>query len=99
MLNFDDLIKEVLNGFFNMLLPATFMKIVNANPADNTKQASARDNRERNGRGKKKRKSKNKNGNLVRNMSQDNDFKVAAGKMWVTTFSKQFPQVQLGKMK
>jgi hypothetical protein len=25
-------------------------------------------------------------------MSQDNDFKVAAGKTWITTFSKQFPQ-------
>jgi hypothetical protein len=75
-----------------MSLPATFKKIFNANPADNAKQASARDNKERNDGNKKKRKSKNGNGNLIRNMSQDNDFEVAAGETWITTFSKQFPQ-------
>jgi hypothetical protein len=56
-------------------LPTTFKKIVNTNPADNAKQASARDDGEGNGRGKKKRKSKNGDG-----MSQENDFKVPAGK-------------------
>jgi hypothetical protein len=56
VLNFDDLLKEVLIRSLNMSLPATFKKIINANPADNTKQTSTRDNRERNGRGKKTRK-------------------------------------------
>jgi hypothetical protein len=92
MIHFDNLLKEVLNGSFHMSLPATFKKIVNANPVDNAKQASARDNRERNSEGEKKRKSKSGNGSLIRNMSQDNNFKVAAGKTWITTFSKQFPQ-------
>jgi hypothetical protein len=80
-------------GSFNIMsLPTTFKKIVNANSADNAKQVNAKDNKGRNGGGKKKRKSENGNGNLVRNMSQDKDFKVSAGKTWITTFSKQFPQ-------
>jgi hypothetical protein len=66
VLNFDNLLEKVLNGTFNMSLPTTFNKIVNANPADNAKQASARDNGERNGGGKKKKKSKNGNDNLIR---------------------------------
>jgi hypothetical protein len=75
MLDSDDLLKEVLNGSFNMLLPATFKKIVNTNPAYNAKQAVSRVDREGKGRDKKKRKNKNGNGNLVRrNTSQDNDF-------------------------
>ncbi len=92
MLNFDNLLEEVLNGSFHMSLSTTFKKIINANPADNAKQASAIDNGEGNGRGKKKRKSKNRNGNLIRNISQDSDFKVVAGKMWKITFIKQLPQ-------
>jgi hypothetical protein len=80
VLNFDDLIDMVLNGSCHMKLPATFKKIVNPNPAVNIKQASSKVDRKGNGGDKKKRKSKNGNGNLVRNMSQDNDFKVATGK-------------------
>ena len=92
ILNFDNLLEEILNGSFHMLLPATFKKIVNANPADNTKQACSRVNGDENGRDKKKRKSKNGNDNLVRNITQDNYFKVAKGKTWKNTFSKQLPQ-------
>jgi hypothetical protein len=91
--NFDNLLREVLNGSFNMSLPATFNNIVKANPADNPKQASSRVKGEGNGRDKKKRESKNRNGILAKNMSQDNNFKVATGKMWKNTFSKQLPQI------
>jgi hypothetical protein len=90
--NFDDLLEEVLNWSFGMSLPVTFKKIINTNPADNPKQASAWDNGEKNGGGKKKRKRENGNGNLVRKMSQDNDFKVTASKTWITVFRKQFLQ-------
>jgi hypothetical protein len=81
ILNFDNLLEEILNGSFHMLLPATFKKIVNANPADNTKQACSRVNGDENGRDKKKRKSKNGNGNLVSNMFQNNKFKDATGEV------------------
>jgi hypothetical protein len=93
VLNFDNLLREVLNGSSNMSLPATFKKIVKANPADNPKQASSRVKGEGNGRDKKKRESKNRNGILAKNMSQDNNFKVATGKMWKNTFSKKLPQI------
>ncbi len=58
MLNFGDLVEEILNGSFHMSLPAAFKKIVNANLADNAKQASSRVDREGNSRDKKKRKQK-----------------------------------------
>ncbi len=75
VLNFGNLHKEVLNGSFNMSLHTTFKKIVNANPADNAKQAVSRVHREGKSGDKKKRKSKNRNGSLVRNISQDDNFK------------------------
>jgi hypothetical protein len=40
----------------------------------------------------RRRESKNGNGNLIRNMSQDGKLKVATGKMWKNTFSKQLLQ-------
>ncbi len=38
--------------------------------------------------GKKKRKNKSKNDNLVKNISQQDEFKVADGKLWKGTFAK-----------
>jgi hypothetical protein len=78
LINFDNLLKEVLNGSFYLSPTATFRKVVNANPADNAKQQSSRVSREGNNRDKKKRKSKNRNGNLIGNMSPDNDFKASS---------------------
>jgi hypothetical protein len=68
-----------------MSLPATFKKIGNCtqntnNPADNAKQGGSGNNKEGKNVGRKKRTSDNKNGNLIRNMPQEDNFKVTAGK-------------------
>jgi hypothetical protein len=78
-------LEEVLNGSFQMSLPTTYKKIDSStqktnNPADNTKQGSSGNDGEGNSKGRKKRKSDNGNSNFVRTTSQEDNFKVAAGK-------------------
>jgi hypothetical protein len=58
----------------------------------NAKQATTGNNRVGNSVGRNKRMIENGNGNLVRNTSQDDNFEVAAGKIWKNTFSKQLLQ-------
>jgi hypothetical protein len=96
VLNFDDLLEQVLNGSFYMNLPASFKKIEvepkieatsNAKPA-----AGARNDGNGKGTGRgKKRKNKNGNGNPVTNSTQDEDFATKAGESRQETFSKHFP--------
>ncbi len=92
VLDFNNLFKEVSNGSFNMSLPTTFKKFLNAKPDDNAKQANSRVKGDRRGGNKLKRRNKNGKSNLIRNTSQDDNFKVATGETWKTTFSKQLPQ-------
>jgi hypothetical protein len=94
ILNFDNLLDQVLKGSFQMNLPPSFKKIKNSPrnaPSIKPKQAKAWSEGEGNGGNKKKQKSKNGNGNQVKNAAQDEDFVVAEGKTWKKTFSKQFP--------
>jgi hypothetical protein len=95
ILNFNDLLDQVLNGSFQMNLPPSFKKIKNSPrnaPSIKPKQAKAWNEGEGNGGNKKKQKSENGHGNQVKTAAQDEDFAVAEGKTWKETFSKQFPQ-------
>jgi hypothetical protein len=96
VLNFDDLLEQVLNGSFYMNLPASFKKIKvepKIEAASNAKPtAGARNDGEGKGASRgKKRKNENGNGNPVTNSTQDKDFATKAGESWQETFSKHFP--------
>jgi hypothetical protein len=100
MLNVGDLLKDVLNGSFNLSLPTTFKKIVNANPADYAKQSYPRVVGEGNSRDKKKGKSKHRNSNLVRDMSQDNNLKLQKARRGKTPLASSYRKIaQLEKIK
>jgi hypothetical protein len=94
VLDFDNLLEQVLNGSFHIILPASFKKIEVAS-AGATKSTPAGGNivsdQNLNQPKKGKRKSEDGNGNLVRNTAQDEDFKVKTGETWKDTFSKQLP--------
>ena len=95
VIDFEDLLEQVLNGSFTMNLPPSF-KIVQAgtDAPNDAKQAVARGAKEEGkgeGRGKK-RKGDNGNGNLVKNPAPDEDLAVKAGESWAETFSKQLPK-------
>ncbi len=95
VLKFEDLLEQVLNGAFQMNLPASFKKVTNSSKtaaAKETKHATAGNEGKGNGGNKKKHKSKNGNSNLIKNSAQDKDFALATDKSWKNTFSKQFPQ-------
>ncbi len=92
VLEFKDLLKEVLSGAFQINLPASFKKVANSSNKEETNHATAGNKGKGNGGNKKKRKSKKGSGNLVKNSAQDKDFQLATGKSWKNTFSKQFPQ-------
>jgi hypothetical protein len=92
VLKFKDLLEQVLNGAFQMNLPASFKKVANLSNKEETNHATAIIKGKGNGGNKKKHKSKNGNGNLIKNLAQDTDFQLATGKSWKDTFSKQFPQ-------
>jgi hypothetical protein len=95
VLNFDDLLDQVLNGSFQMNLPTSFKKIENSPrnaPSVKPKQANVGNEGEGNSGNRKKHKSKNRNGSQIKNSAQEEDFMVAEeGKTWKETFSKQFP--------
>jgi hypothetical protein len=85
----------VLNGVFNLNLPAAFKKIENPTKTatvNENKQAAAGNDKKGNGGNRRKRKNKNGNGNLVKNKTQHKDFVPKEGNTWKDTFSKQFPQ-------
>jgi hypothetical protein len=79
VLNFDNLLEQVLNSSFYMNLPASFKKIEvepKIEAASNAKPAAgARNDDEGKGTGRgKKQKNENGNGNPVTNSTQDKDF-------------------------
>lgn len=91
VLDFEDLLEQVLNGSFNMNLPPSFKVIEVETKAESTngaKPAAAAAEDGKGGRGKK-RKGENSNGNLVKNPAQDEDFAMKSGESWQETFSKQ----------
>jgi hypothetical protein len=95
VLEFKDLLEQVLNRVFNLNLTAAFKKIKNPTKtaaANENKQAAAGNNKKGNGGNKRKHKNKNGNDNLVENKNQDKDFVPKEGKTWKDMFSKQFPQ-------
>jgi hypothetical protein len=94
VLEFKDLLEQVLNGAFQMNLPASFKKVAISSKkaaAEETNHATAGNEGKGNNGNKKKRKSKNSNGNLIKNLAQDKDFQLATDESWKDTFSKQFP--------
>jgi hypothetical protein len=93
VLEFEDLLKQVLNGAFQINLPASFKKVANSSKTAAAKETKTAGNKgEGNGGNKKKPKRKNGNNNLVKNLAQNKDFALVTGKSWKDTFSKQFPQ-------
>jgi hypothetical protein len=92
VLKFKDLLEQVLNGAFQMNLPASFKKVANSFNKEETNHATAGNEGKGNGGNKKKHRSKNGNNNLVKNSAQDKDVQFATGKSWKDAFSKQFPQ-------
>jgi hypothetical protein len=92
VLKFEDLLKQVLNGSFNMNLPPSFKVIqveTKSKSVDDSKPAAAAAAGDGKGGRGKKRKGENGNGNLVKNPAQDKDFAVKPGESWQETFSKQ----------
>jgi hypothetical protein len=96
VIDFGDLLEQVLNGSFMMNLPPSF-KVVQAGtdaPIDANQAAAggaivaAAEAGKGKGRGKK-RKGENGNGNLVKNPSPDEDLAVKAGESWAESFSKR----------
>jgi len=97
VLDFDNLLGQVLNGSFHIILPASFKKIevastsaIKSFPGGNI-VSDPNLNQPKKG----KRKSEDGNRNLLRNLAQDEDFKVKTGETWKDTFSKQLPYDRL----
>ncbi len=97
ILNFENLLDQVFNGSFHIVLPASFRKIeitpkseitniIKSTPGGNIGSDFNPNQSKR-----EKCKSEDGNGNLVSNSAQDEDFKVKAGETWKDTFSKQLP--------
>ncbi len=95
ILEFEVLLEQVLNGVFNLNLPAAFKKIKNPTKTaavNENKQAAAGNNEKGNGGNRRKRKNENGNGNLVKNKTQVKDFVPKEGETWKDIFSKHFLQ-------
>ena len=97
VVDFENLLEQVLNESFHIILPVSFRKIEVAPKSEITSaikstpggNISSHLNPNQSKRGK--RKSEDRNGNLVSNSAQDEDFKVKTGETWKDTFSKQLP--------
>jgi hypothetical protein len=95
VLDFENLLEQVFNRNFHMVLPMSFKKIEVESKSDTSnlsKRTPAGGNISNNpdpNPKKGKLKSEDGNGNLVSNSAQDKDFKVRAGETWKDTFSKQ----------
>ena len=95
VLDFENLLEQVFNGNFHMVLPMSFKKIEVESKSDSSSKrtlAGGNISNDPDPNPKKgKRKSEDGNGNLVSNSAQDEEFKVRTGETWKDTFSKQFP--------
>jgi hypothetical protein len=82
ILQFDDLIDAVLNGTFHTMLPMAFKK-VSCSAAASSLESKQPDNGKnkgggKDGKGRKKRKSEDINGNILKNTTQPDEFKLTA---------------------
>ena len=96
ILDFKNLLKQVLNGSFHTVLPMCFKKIKVAIKPDTTNvnktpSGGYKDSKPNLNPSRKNRKSEDGNSNLVLNSAQDEDFMVKTGETWKDTFSKQLP--------
>ena len=91
ILDFDNLLEQVLNGSFHMALPPSFKKIEVNKPNPTKGDNDGSGGSETSTKTRQKRKSEDGNGNLVRNTAQDEDFVCKTGENWKDTYSKQFP--------
>ena len=101
VLNFDDLIDGVLNGTFNLTLPATFKMqqgttatISGTNGSDEFSGGKEPGGSKEPGGGKgrgNKRKSGDGNGNIVKNSSQVEEFKLLPGETWKDDWASVLP--------
>ena len=97
VLDFENLLEQVLNGSFHIILPASFRKIEVAPKSEitsaikRTPGGNISKDPDPNPSKKGKRRSEDGNCYLVSNSAQDEEFKVRAGESWKDTFSKQFP--------
>jgi hypothetical protein len=105
VLDFDNILEQVLNGSFHIILPPSFKKIEVASKSEitgtikSTPGGNIVSDPNLNQPKKGKRKSEDGNGNLVSNSAQDEDFKVKTGETWKESFSKQLPYDGLSGMK
>ncbi len=97
VLDFENLLEQVLNGSFHIILQASFKKIkvtpkseitsaIKSTPGGNI-GSDLNLNQPKKGM----RKSEDGSGNLVSNSAQVEDFKVKTGETWKDTSSKQLP--------
>ena len=97
VLDFEDLVNGVVNGTFNVTLPAMFkMQQGTTSAATEIKENESGGGKENSGGkngGQIKRKSKdgNGNGNTVKNTLQPDEFKLLPGKTWKENFVSILP--------
>jgi len=87
ILNFDDVIKHVLNGTFTMTLPPTFSKVKMETTEKKDAESKHKGGEGEEGKGRKKRKSEDGKGTGVANPTQPAEFKLTAGENWKENFS------------
>jgi hypothetical protein len=95
ILDFENLLEQVLNGSFHMVLPMSFKKIEvnkpNPTKGDIDGKETLGGSEIKEPKTRQKQKSEDGNSNLVRNMAQDEDFVCKSGETWKETYSKQLP--------
>jgi hypothetical protein len=89
VLDFENLLEQVLNGSFNMVLPPSFKKI-EITPKPDVKAGGNNDDPNPNPT-KEKRRSEDGNGNLVKNTSQPDEFKLLPSETWKDNFALILP--------
>ncbi len=95
ILQFDNLINAVLNGTFHMMLPKAFKKVSGSaavlsseskQPAGGKNKGGGEDSK-----GHKKWKSEDGNGNIVKNTTQPDGFKLTSRESWKDNFAMVLP--------
>ncbi len=92
VLQFGNLIDNVLHGTFQPILSPAFKKVqgTSSTAENKNKEAKKGDGKDNN----KKCKKENGNSNQVKNLGQPDEFKVAKGKIWKENFLTLLPQDQ-----
>ncbi len=90
VLDFENLLEQVLNRSFNMVLPPRFKKI-EIMPKLEVKTGGNNENDPNPNPTKKKCRSEDSNGNAVKNTSQPDEFKLLPGETWKDNFASILP--------